>query len=354
MKTSSMIAVNLITFSTLALIACNDTTKLLNNELQSENTTQNNQLKSISENIENELQTREKLKFKILQLFQDQKFEELDQLALRYQNNNERTKSGLWKLTIFYDAFNAYEHVKDEVFWQYYFDTVDKWVALTDSSTAHLVKAQLYRSYAWSIRGGGYASSVPKEAWKPFKKNLAIANDYLDSHKEVAAANPQWYTVKLDILTGLGKDVDTVNQVFNEGVTKFPYYYQIYFNALRYLTPKWHGDAQKIEVFANKAVDITQDIEGMGMYARIYWSASQEQYDERLFYQSDVVWKKMRQGIFDVLDKYPDQWNIQNFAYFSCLANDKKTTRKLMKQVQKPIIMEAWKNENVYNKCKNL
>ncbi|MFP4610697.1 MAG: cytoplasmic protein, partial [Thiohalophilus sp.] len=165
--------------------------------------------------------------------------------------------------------------------------------------------------------------------------------------------DPHWYEVYAHIKNGLSEDSDGFKKFINEGLEKTPNYYQLYFAAVDYLAPKWHGSKEEIEKFANKAVERTKENEGMALYARIYWYASQTQYDERLFSESDVVWDKMREGIFDVLEDYPDSWNIQNFAFFSCLARDQSTTRILLEKMKRPMIKRAWKKRDYYEYCKN-
>ena len=171
--------------------------------------------------------------------------------------------------------------------------------------------------------------------------------------KLIAGNDPHWYVVTAHIINGLSDDIDSFKKFINEGLDKSPNYYQLYFSAINYLAPKWHGDKLQIEIFANQAVKRTKSVEGMGMYARIYWYASQTQYDDRLFLDSDVVWGKMREGIYDVIKKYPASWNIQNFAYFSCLAKDKETTRMLLDKMSKPMIKRVWKKREYYNYCRS-
>ncbi|MCP4115794.1 MAG: hypothetical protein GY737_10380 [Desulfobacteraceae bacterium] len=56
----------------------------------------------------------------------------------------------------------------------------------------------------------------------------------------------------------------------------------------------------------------------------------------------------MKQGIHDVLDRYPDQWNINNFAVFSCLTGDKKTTRTLMGMIKGRPILGPWEKGSFF------
>ncbi|MCG8689067.1 MAG: DUF4034 domain-containing protein [Desulfobacterales bacterium] len=303
----------------------------------------------------NELEMRTEIQNNVRILFDHENFNELDLIAERYRNSSERTSSGLWKLTLFYSGFDKITrtHTKDERYWDYVKAKADKWVKHNPKSpAANIAKGIILKGYAWMIRGESWASEVPKEAWKPFKDNLQIAHKHMIDSKDTASFDPHWYVVTAHIKTGLNEGTSSFKQFINEGLDKYPNYYDIYFAAIYYLAPKWHGDKKEIERFANAAVERTKKNEGMGVYSRIYWSASQVQYDERLFMESNVVWTKMREGIFDIISAYPDSWNIQNFAFFACLAKDKETTRLLMDKMYGPAIGSAWKKEEYYNYCK--
>jgi len=50
--------------------------------------------------------------------------------------------------------------------------------------------------------------------------------------------------------------------LINEGFDKFPYFSQLYFEAMRYYSPQWHGDVDKIEKFAVSALTRTRKKDG--------------------------------------------------------------------------------------------
>lgn len=86
------------------------------------------------------------------------------------------------------------------------------------------------------------------------------------------------------------------------------------------------------------------------LYARIYWVASQREYEDRLFTESKVNWPTMKRGFEDVLSRYPSPWNLQSFAYFACQANDPVKARELLAQIQEPIV-GAWRDTANYFRC---
>ncbi|MFC4314939.1 DUF4034 domain-containing protein [Steroidobacter flavus] len=220
-----------------------------------------------------------------------------------------------------------------------------------ESPTSHIAMSELYLELAWAYRGSGSAATVRKEAWEPFYKNVALARQNLEAHKAIAAVDPRWYEAMLIVARAQGWGRDEFYRLLEEALQREPCFYQTYFAAIQYLLPKWHGDAREIEAFARWAVDRTAQLEGEGMYARIYWYASQAQFRLKLFERSEVVWPRMKQGFDDVVAKYPDTWNLSNYARFACLARDKETTREVMERIPSEALAEIWQPIQVWQGC---
>lgn len=294
-----------------------------------------------------EMEDRTEIARAVSALFEAEKFDELDRMAEEFRTRESRTSSGLWKLTLFYRGLYVQHEGKAN---ESYFNKVDglymKWAAQNpDSTVAHVGHAGNLLNRAWFFRGGGWARDVPEESWKPFFENLEKARLYLLKHKQSTDKDPVWFHNMLAIAKGENWPLDRFLAMVEEGTAKHPYYYEIYFKAIDYLLPKWHGDKAMIEGFAKLAVETTREREGVGMYARIYWYASQVQFGTSLFTDTEIVWNKMSAGIDDVLARYPDQWNINNFAHFACLARDKEKATALLARIDGPPIEYAWAND---------
>ncbi|MFP5418083.1 MAG: cytoplasmic protein [Gammaproteobacteria bacterium] len=287
--------------------------------------------------------------------FHSGQFAALDRDAKRYRDKGDRTSSGLWKLTLFYTGLSGIPNsaVTDEAYWQDLERKAQQWIsAFPDSPAGHLVYADFLMSHGWMYRGNGWSHQVRQSDWKPFHEYVAKTRQYLNKHKAVAARDPRWYELMIKVATAEGWEIEAFNALVDEATSRHPYFYQIYFAAIHYLTPKWHGSKEEIEKFAQNAVSKTRSVENDAMYARIYWVASQSNYGDSLFTDSDVVWSKMSKSIDEVLKRYPDQWNINNFAYFSCLAGDAKKTSSLMTRMTGRPIMQAWKSMDFHDRCK--
>lgn len=305
-----------------------------------------------------EMTLRNDIQMKVANLFWQQDFVQLDEMARAFREEQSRTPSGVWKLTLFYRGLSNIISVSaaGQQEWESVYRISDAWAkASPDSPPAQISKAIFLKKFAEKIRGTTWAHEVPKEAWAPFFELLAKAENHLLSVKETASKDPEWYIYMSSILIHYKRDGDKRDGAFEkmmaEAFDRHPGYYQLYAAQAEYLFPKWHGDISKMEDFANDAVKRTKDTEGMGMYARIYWVVSQWNYGTNIFTDSGVVWPRMKQGILDVLKKYPDQWNINNFAMFACLAKDREMTKDLIQKIETPAV-DAWRDMNLYESCK--
>lgn len=268
-------------------------------------------------------------------------FVSLQRLGSVYRNERQRTHSGLWKLSIFYDAFRlgAPAAADDDKAWSGILTMMKEWQeAYPKSAIAVIGTAVLLEQRGWSYTRGGLIPDADELARKHFEaaRRLLVANE------SVAAGDPQYFVVLADIAIIQGVDSASFLEIVQHGWALEPEYYQLYFSALRYFSPQWYGDAKQIEAFANMAVSQTRDREGEGMYARIYWSAAQTVFGIDLFQESWINWPRMKQGIQDVLSRYPDAWNRNHFALFACIAGDTDTTRSLMAQIGDHPLPQAW------------
>lgn len=287
--------------------------------------------------ISGEIRDRQEVVLEARALLTAGRFEELDELAARYRDNEERTSSGVWKLPQFYHSFAGLMNtgIKDEKYWEV-FDKMsrDYMNARPQSPTAIIMRARYLYRYAWKFRGGDWAHDVPREAWIPFYANIRRANQVLLDGKDIAAIDPEWYTLRAEILNADNSDPLEFDTNLQEGAAAFPTYSNLWFKTMIYYLPRWHGDAGKIEALADYATSLSEDQEGQSMYARIYWYASEVQYHQAsMFHKSEIDWDRMKIGINDILAEYPNQWNIQNFARFACLKEDLEFASELLEQV---------------------
>ena len=303
-----------------------------------------------------ELALRKSIAEQFKDLFMHKKFNEINKISEHYRKTEERTPSGVWKLTPFYRGAGLLHDKKkdDEKQRSELFAIAQEWIDKDPSPAAYIIDARLYYNLAWDIRGHGYANTVSKEQWMGFSTNLHKAHQILEESKVISSVDPEWYANMISLSRDEQWPAADTEALYTEAMTKFPYYYEIYFSILAGLQPKWGGSYKLIEEFAKSAVEHTKEKEGNSLYAKIYWNFTQIACctNNDVFGDTLLNWNEMKEGIKDVLARYPDQWNINNFAYFACVAKDKEETNFLMSQITTPE-PKAWNNDFAfYTRCK--
>ncbi|MFZ6678233.1 DUF4034 domain-containing protein [Undibacterium sp. Tian12W] len=302
-----------------------------------------------------EAENREKIENEVKELSINGKFAELEQMATAFRDPQARTSSGLWKLTLFYVGLSkSFRHnTNDDEAWSGIEGRIKKWQrAYPNSAAAQLAYTEMLLNRAWTVRGSGFAGEVEEKNWKPFYAYVEKARVYLEAHKKIASKDPYWYQQMEGIAKYQSWPENKMEAVIDEGLSKMPQFYPLYFDAIDYYAPKWGGNAHAIEKFARKALERTEAVEGYGMYARIYWYAAQTQYRNRLFTESQVDWTTMKKGIDDVLKKYPDAWNINHFAKFACDAKDKGKTAELIGMIKSDVLPGVWGSQFAFEHCR--
>ena len=240
------------------------------------------------------------------------------------------------------------------MFWFETDKTLKQWIAdFPESPTPHLAYATMLLKHGTAYRGNGFAKTVKPENWKPFQKLIEQARRYLEKAKNIASRDPQWYTLMAEVAVYQGWPEKQFAFLLAEAFEKQPLYYDTYFWAVRYYSPRWYGSVAAIETFARNALKRTRAQEGYAMYTRIYWAASQVEFNETLFRESQVNWQKMKRGIDDILNKYPDNWNLNNLAKFACLAKDKEEAATLLGRIEHPLHRLVWDSPSFFYRCRN-
>ena len=305
-----------------------------------------------------ELDDRQKIINVVQDAFAHDRFSDITDLADRYRVGKSRTGSGTWKLTMVYvgidQAIRSETQGRDRApAFQAVMEKMQRWTKLQPNSpAAHLGYAHAHQSYAWAIRGGGYASKVRPEAWVPFHAEVEETRLYLEKTKAIAAVDPHWYEMMLNVARLQSWDAKRFGTTFDAAVKREPLFYQHYFVAVDYFLPKWQGNVKDVELFAQFAAKKTAATDGTGMYARIYWYASQSDFGDAIFQDSLANWPKMKAGFDDVLARYPDDWNYNTYGKFACLAKDKKSTREFFIKIGDQPMYEAWTSPAMIDACR--
>jgi hypothetical protein len=302
-----------------------------------------------------EINMRATLNYQAEKYFMEEDFDRLELIMSGYREKEVRTFSGLWRNSALYFGFNNFmsPNIQNEQFWVRVRDKSEKWLTQhPESATANIVKGIMLSQYARKFVGRSKAAAIPEEARRAFKSNLQEAKEHMLRVKSVADYDPHWYVAMADIMKLSGVWEEEYMRNVDEGLNKFPNYYQLYFTTMDYLSMRWKSDGSDLKNFADDAVKRTAASDGDGLYARIYWYASQAIYGSRVFVDSIVDWERMKTGMADILNNYNDSWNLQNFAYFSCLSGDREMAKMMFNSMDsQPMLKQVWGKRGAYDSC---
>ena len=276
------------------------------------------------------------------------RFDALEARGEKFRTTQSRTPSGSWKLGFVYDAFDASAQLMDAPYDGGTFDLIDArldaWLkAYPFSRQAHILKAELLVKRAWLARGDGFAETVKPEAWPVYRDFLIKAAKTVHDVRAFAADDPQWHALRLGLARDLGAPPEQVAGIEDEALEQAPTYYPIYKAMLHSKQPQWGGDWAAYDDAVDKIVARTAATEGQSYYARIYGDLAMSRFKGRLFERSLAKWPRMKQGLEDLVSRYPTDWNWNLYGAFACLANDLPTLRMALARLGDKTDASAWK-----------
>jgi hypothetical protein len=215
------------------------------------------------------------------------------------------------------------------------------------SPVAALMAAYYWTAYAWNVRGSAYAVNVDPFAKKLFLQRMKHAERILLDSKPIAAANPFWYEIYLNLAIGSGRSEQFIDSLFAEAVHRHAGHYPLYTEMADYWLPKSGAPANwaKLDQMINQAVSMNAEMDGASMYARLYNDIIQERerhLDVDPFRQGRTSWQKMRKSFDDLVRRYPTNGNFNRFAAFACRANDRDTFLRVRQKIGSQVEASKW------------
>ncbi|TPN75982.1 DUF4034 domain-containing protein [Mesorhizobium sp. CU2] len=276
----------------------------------------------------------------VIDLFMAEKFDALDAMADEFRTSRERTSSGIWKLTVFYDSFSSTVRL-DEKSYAKLENLASAWIdARPNSIAAKLTYAQLLNDHAWVLRGDDYWANLTEQQRRDYMRYHTRFRYYLIDIKNKTSADPQWYALMSTAAVYEGWDDESIDAFISEAIDKEPYYYQTYFNLFTHYQSKWGGEPSKLKDLIFRITNHTKSHDGKSFIARGYWVASR--YGKEVVENLGLEWTDINSGFRDLIKQYPDQWNLNAYAKFSCLAEDRVNFAIAYSQIKVRPIVEAW------------
>jgi hypothetical protein len=227
-----------------------------------------------------------------------------------------------------------------------------RWAAAQpQSSLAAVAQSTFFIAHGFSYRGHGAAVSVPEDGMKVFRAYVGKARQALETRAAAGAKDPGWYVEMLGIARYEQWEPSRFTQLLRQAVAVDPLNHETYFSAALTAMPQWGGSLEAVDGIAEFAARQTRTQEGNALYARVYWAVS-NLFGPRLFSDSKADWTRVRAGFDDMVQRYPDPWNLNAYAYFACLAQDKATTQRMLARVGDQPEPAIWRSAQIYEGCR--
>lgn len=313
-----------------------------------------------------ELDARDNLRAVVSHNLRIRYYAMLETIATAYRGDDARSASGLANLALFYlrmhDTVRQDLYLDDDVLaslpspagkWDILEQMFDAWALQYPGSTTPEIGRLIGRyERAKALGSHGWHNANPGMTDRSAPELLRDLREALDLQKSWLSPDPHWYWLRIQTGILLDEDPATLLAVITDALQTHPNYYQNAFIAFEYLVPAHDTGFRHVEAWAAQAVDLTGGIEGDALYARIYWYALQSTGDFEVFTDSGIDWTRFKHGMKQVLDRYPDNWNINNFAFFACLRGDQDETRRLMERMNGLPIRRAWRMQENFHMCR--
>ena len=287
-------------------------------------------------------QGREPFIGQVRKMFKDNKFAELDAMAVEIRNTKSRYPDGGWKLLAFYQGFDPTDD-SPQVEFTNYIEQANKWRQERPKSvTAQVVLGKAWYNYAWHERGNGYDNEVKKEAWPIIYERLDKAWKIVSEPLPEGFADcPERHNLLLVLANAKGIERNEFEVLFQEAVRLEPKFYGFYFNKAEYLQERWHGKEGEWQKFIDDAATNNTAGEGATIYTRTAWSKFGLW---KSFNGEGISWDKMKTGFVQITQNFPDSPFILNgFAKFACLDEDNKTIIDLFNKIDPDkYLPEVW------------
>jgi hypothetical protein len=311
--------------------------------------------------LDDETAERRRISTEANDIFTRQKFQigtdvdALETLMARYRDRQEYTNAGVSKLAVVYNRLDRIRNDWTAVIpstdaWER--NTLDRWIASHPTSpTPYIYRATFMTERALAALRDKFGRSNSADNADGARKRLEEARQYLLDHRDIASRDPHWYALMIRIMRVEAAPIDAILEVMLEGADRYPAYHSIYFETARAMGRRSRKPLDDIEALAVTAVEKSRNVIGDEMYARIYWVAIIEVVGINELPNLKWDWNKMKSSMQTVLGRYDNQWNVQTFALFSCVNEDREQTRSLMARVRGLPNLDLWGQREVYEAC---
>jgi hypothetical protein len=267
----------------------------------------------------------DRYKDEIRVLFQQEKFEALDQTADTARSTKARLPGGFWTIHLIYSALmtpteGTYDASEND--WTSQLVRLQRWRAQRPNSiTARVALAGAQLQYAWRARGGGYADKVTDDGWRVFQQRVEMAAKTLMDASSLPAKCPEWFLTMQLTARALGQSKQMQTAIYEKAIAFEPDYQYFYRAQAEMLMPKWEGEEGEMAAFAGHVADKIGGKKGDTIYFQIAAVLICGCDNDRGL--NGLSWSRIKRGYTDLEEQYGEfVGNLNGMAYMAGMAGD--------------------------------
>ena len=278
-------------------------------------------------------------------------YEWLESEARKLAASKERLPGGYWKLRVLYKSIAAVvNNQSSDASWQEHIERIEKWASERPASAMpRIILADVWRSYAWKIRGTGLPDTVKPEDWKTFRERHQKASKILDEAAALEQRSPEWYVTALLVARVEEDDREAFERLYRQAVALESNYYYFYQAKAGYILPQWHGQAGEWERYAEAAANEIGGEQGDIILFTVYtenWS----QYPLEFMEKRRAIAPRLLAGFRAIEKLYgSSSQRLNQGCLISFFVDDNTTPAELMKRIGNAYDLSVWKEESVFN-----
>jgi hypothetical protein len=286
-------------------------------------------------------------------LFDEDKFAQLEAIANDVRSQESRFSGGAWKLHSFYGAVKTPGSLTaTDAAWNAHIERLQRWIAFApDSSTPRVALAESYLRFAWKARGNGSGEKVTADGWKSFGERVQKARETLDQAKAISTKDPQWYETMLIVSLAQGWDKEKAEQLLAEANSVAPNYYYFYDTYANYLLPKWYGKPGDSETFAQTIADRIGGAEGDAVYFQLALSLNCCKTHPQA---PAIAWDRVKQGFTSLQQLYGVTNYQRNALAFMAVRQqeDREFAQQLFARLGDNWSERVWRSKDKFDRSK--
>jgi hypothetical protein len=306
------------------------------------------------EEVDADSQPASVFRITVRNLFNEEKFAQLERIASDARRQESRFLGGAWKIHSFYGAIATPGALTaPDAAWNAHIERLRRWIAaIPDSSTPRISLAESYLRFAWKARGNGSGDKVTDEAWKLFRERVQQARDVLEEAKSVATSDPQWYQALQVVALAQGWDKKQAEQLLADATSASPNYYYFYDAYANYLLPKWYGKPGDSEMFAQTIADRIGGSEGDFIYFQLALSLNCCRARAQA---PTIAWDRVKRGFASLEQLYGStNYDRNAVAYMAVRQEDREFAQQLFTRIGGNWDERVWGSKDKFESSKDL